>query len=47
MNLDQKIARLIQLSQTIRSQEPVPTTLGEEQAADAIAEFLSVLWTYS
>ena len=37
MKLDQKIARLIQLSQTIRSQEPGPTTLGEEQAADAIA----------
>lgn len=37
MNLNQKIAKLIQLSQTIRSQEPGPTTLGEAQAAAAIA----------
>jgi hypothetical protein len=37
MNLDQKIARLINLSQTIRAQEPSPTTLCEEQAAVSMA----------
>jgi hypothetical protein len=37
MNLDHKIARLINLSQTIRAQEPSPTTLGEEQVAVAMA----------
>lgn len=38
MNLEQKIEKIVILSQAIHAQEPLPTTISEEQAAIAMAK---------